>query len=227
MVASNLAPSGTASAATAENEVERLRAILEKQASCLLRVATDGRILAVSDHAMSLLGVRELGQILDTSFLARLRGDTVAETWNEFVTRVMQTGSASAESAFEEQADNAKRLVTLQGVALADHPDGIPSLLLTVRDISTARRLEASLEEEEGLRRSMQSALADATATVETLRKNLVALAAERKELQASLDTVLLQRPLIAQSVEQLRDALKAIMEAAAVARQPKDKDQK
>jgi hypothetical protein len=225
-VASNLAPSGTDRAATAQNEVERLRAILEKQASCLLRVAPDGRILAVSDHAMSLLGVRELGQVLDTSFIGRLRGDAAAETWSEFVTRVMQTGSASAESEFEELAGD-QRLVTLQGVALPDHPDGIESMLLTVRDVSTARRLEASLEEEEGLRRSLQSALADATTTVETLRKNLVALAAERKELQAALDTVLLQRPQLAQSVEQLRDALKAIMQAAAVARQPRDKEPK
>jgi chromosome segregation ATPase len=96
-----------------------------------------------------------------------------------------------------------------------------------VRDISTAKRLEASLEEEEGLRRSLQSALSDATATVEQLRKNLIALATERKDLQAALDTVLLQRPQIAQSVEQLRGALTAIMEAAALARQPKDKGTK
>jgi PAS domain-containing protein len=226
MVASNLAPSGADRAVAADSEVERLRALLEKQPSCLMRVAIDGRILAASDHAMSLLGVRELGQILDTNFVERLRGDAVAETWSEFVARVTQTGSASAETDFEELAGS-KRAVALQGVALPDHPDGIESMLLTVRDISTARRLEASLEEEEGLRRSLQSALADATATVETLRKNLVGLATERKELQAALDTVLLQRPNIAQSVEQLRNALKAIMDAAALARQPKDKEQK
>ena len=223
---SKLASSGTDQTAAPSNEVERLRAILEKQPSCLMRVAIDGRMLAISDHAMSLLGARELGQVLDTNFVERLRGDAVAETWSEFVARVTQSGSASAETELEEFSGNI-RAVTMQGVALPDHPDGIESMLLTIRDISTARRLEASLEEEEGLRRSLQSALNDATATVETLRKNLVALAAERKELQAALDTVLLQRPQIAQSVEQLRGALVAIMEAAAVARQPKDKEQK
>ena len=225
-MASNLAPSGTERAASPASEVERLRAILDKQPSCLLRVALDGRLLAVSDHALSLLGARDLGQVLDTNFVERLRGDTVAATWSEFVTRVTQSGSASAESELEEFGGS-RRAVTLQGVALQDHPDGMPSLLVTVRDISTARRLEASLEEEEGLRRSLQSALSDATATVETLRKNLVALATERKELQTALDTVLVQRPQIAQSVEQLRGALTAIMEAAATARQPKDKDAK
>src|ERR671923_2372292 len=124
MVASNLAPSGADRAVAADSEVERLRALLEKQPSCLMRVAIDGRILAASDHAMSLLGVRELGQILDTNFVERLRGDAVAETWSEFVARVTQTGSASAETDFEELAGS-KRAVALQGVALPDHPDGI------------------------------------------------------------------------------------------------------
>lgn len=191
-----------------------------------MRVGLDGRVLAVSDHAMSLLGVRELGQVLDTNFVELLRGDAVAATWAEFVARVTQSGSASGEGELEDFTGS-KRAVNMQGVAIPDHPDGIASMLLTVRDISTARRLEASLEEEEGLRRSLQSALADATATVETLRKNLIALATERKELQGALDTVLLQRPQIAQSVEQLRGALTAIMEAAALARQPKDKESK
>ena len=191
-----------------------------------MRVAIDGRLLAVSDHAMSLLGARELAQVLDTNFVARLRGETVDAIWSEFVARVTQSGSATAESELEDLTGT-NRAVTLQGVALPDHPDGLPSLLVTVRDISTARRLEASLEEEEGLRRSLQSALADATTTVETLRKNLIALASERKDLQSALDTVLLQRPQIAQSVEQLRGALTAIMEAAALARKPKDKEQK
>ena len=226
MVASKLAPSGTDQSLAPANEVERLRLILDKQPSCLMRVAFDGRVLAVSDHAMSLLGVRELVQVLDTNLVQRLRGDAVAETWAEFVTRVTQSGSASAESELEDFGGST-RAVTLQGVALPDHPDGLESMLLTIRDISTAKRLEASLEEEEGLRRSLQSALSDATATVETLRKNLVALATERKELQAALDTVLVQRPQIAQSVEQLRGALVAIMEAAALVRQPKNKDTK
>jgi PAS domain S-box-containing protein len=225
-VTSKLAPSGTDQTAAPLNEVERLRAILDHQPACLMRVAIDGRMLAVSDHAMNLLGVRELGQVLDTNFADRLRGDAVAEAWREFVGRVQQSGSASVETELEDFGGNT-RAVTLQSVALPDHPDGIASILLTVRDISTARRLEASLEEEEGLRRSLQSALNDATATVETLRKNLVALATERKDLQAALDIVLLQRPQIAQSVEQLRGALVAIMEAAAMARQPKDKEPK
>jgi PAS domain S-box-containing protein len=226
VVASKLAPSGSDRAAAPASEIERLRLILDKQPSCLMRVAFDGRVLAVSDHAMSLLGVRELGQVLDTNLVERLRGDAVAETWTEFVTRVTQSGSASAESELEEFGGST-RAVTLQGVALPDHPDGLESMLLTIRDISTAKRLEASLEEEEGLRRSLQSALNDATATVETLRKNLIALATERKELQGALDTVLVQRPQIAQSVDQLRSALVAIMEAAALARQPKNKDTK
>ena len=139
---------------------------------------------------------------------------------NRFVARVSQSGSASAEAELEDLT-GVWRAITLQGVGLPDHPDGTTSLLVTVRDVSTARRLQASLEEEERLRRSLQVSLTDATATVEQLRKNLVSIATERKDLQAALATVLLQRPNIAQSVEQLRKALTAIMEAAAVARPP------
>jgi 2C-methyl-D-erythritol 2,4-cyclodiphosphate synthase len=207
------------------NEVERLRAILDRQPSCLMRVATDGTLLAVSDAGLGLLGASDLGQVLDSSLVDRLRGDTIAELWSDFVARVSQGGKASAETELEDLT-GARRAVILQGIVFPDHPDGVPSLLLTVRDVSSARRLEASLEEEERLRRSLQVSLTDATATVEQLRKNLVSIATERKDLQAALATVLLQRPNIAQSVEQLRNALTAIMEAAAVAR-PEDKGAK
>ncbi len=78
-------------------EVERLRAILEKQPSCLMRVATGGVVLAVSDAAMSLIGARELAQVVETNFMDRIQGDTAASFWTDFVTRVSNSGSASAE----------------------------------------------------------------------------------------------------------------------------------
>lgn len=182
-----------------------------------MRVATDGRLLAVSDAAVSLMGATDLAEVLDSSLVDRLRGQRTAELWLDFVSRVAHGGSASAETELEDLAGT-KRAVILQGIGLPDHPDGIGSLLVTARDVSSARRLEASLEEEERLRRSLQDSLTDATASVEQLRKNLVAIATERKDLQAALATVLLQRPNISQSVEQLRSALTAIMDAASAA---------
>jgi hypothetical protein len=191
-----------------------------------MRVATDGKLLAASDAAVSLMGATNLGEVLDSSLVDRLRGERIAELWSDFVTRVSEGGSASAETELEDLAGT-KRAVILQGIGLPDHPDGIRSMLVTARDVSGARRLAASLEEEERLRLSLQASLTDATASVEQLRKNLVAIATERKDLQAALATVLLQRPNISQSVEQLRSALTAIMDAATAATPAQDQEPK
>jgi uncharacterized coiled-coil DUF342 family protein len=98
-------------------------------------------------------------------------------------------------------------------------------LLVTVRDVSTARGLEASLHEQEDLRRSVQTALAAATAQLDALAPQLQQVTAERQQLRAALDTILRQRQQIASSVEQLRSALTAAMDAAATARQVLDKE--
>jgi hypothetical protein len=205
-------------------EIARLRALLERQPSCLMRIGIDGRLLAVSDAALTLLGAQELAQVLDTNLVERIRGDSPTNAWTDFMTRVVSSGSASGECEIEDLAGTARSVILL-GVALADHPDGLPSLLVTVRDVSTARGLEASLHEQEDLRRSLQTALAAATAQLDELVPQLQQVTAERQQLRGALDTILRQRQQIASSVEQLRTALTAAMDAAATARQVLDKD--
>jgi hypothetical protein len=202
-------------------EVVRLRMLLEGQPSCLIRVGTDATLLAVSDAALTLLGARDLAQLLETSLVDRIRSDSAPDVWADFATRVISGGSASAECDIDDVAGT-RRSVLLLGVALPDHPDGIPSLLVTVRDVSTARGLEASLHEQEELRRSVQVALAAATAQ---LAQQLREVTTERQQLRAALDTILRQRQQIASSVEQLRTALTAAMDAAAIAKHVLDKD--
>jgi hypothetical protein len=205
-------------------EVVRLRMLLEQQPSCLMRVATDGTLLAVSDAAVTLLGAHDLAQLLDTSLIDRIRGASAAEAWADFTTRVFGSGSASAECDIDDVAGT-RRSVLLLGVALPDHPDGLTSLLVTVRDVSTARGLEASLHEQEDLRRAVQVALAAATAQLEQFRPQLQQITTERQQLRAALDTILRQRQQIASSVEQLRTALTTAMDTAATAKQVLDKD--
>jgi hypothetical protein len=211
-------------AVDSEAEVVRLRMLLEQQPSCLMRVATDGTLLAVSDAAVTLLGARDLAQLLDTSLIDRIRGDSAANVWADFTTRVLSAGSASAECDIDDVAGT-RRSVLFLGVALPDHPDGLTSLLVTVRDVSTARGLEASLHEQEDLRRAVQVALAAATAQLEQFRPQLQQITAERQQLRAALDTILRQRQQIASSVEQLRSALTTAMDTAATAKQVLDKD--
>jgi hypothetical protein len=204
--------------------VARLRGILERQSSCLMRIAVDGTLLAVSDAALTLLGASKLVQVLDTNFTARIRSAVPADVWTDFTTRVLGAGSASAECEIDDLGGT-KRSVILLGVALADHPDKVTSLLVTVRDVSTARGLEASLHEQEDLRRAVQAALATATAQLEVLSPQLQQVTAERQQLGAALDTILRQRQQIASSVEQLRTALTTAMDAAATAKHVLDKD--
>jgi PAS domain S-box-containing protein len=204
--------------------VERLRTMLERQPSCLMRIDTDGTLLAVSDAALTLLGASKLEQVLDTNLVEHIKGDSPAAAWSDFTARVVSGGSASAECEIDDVAGT-RRSVILLGVALPDHPDGRTSLLVTVRDVSTARGLEASLHEQEDLRRSVQAALDTATAQLAQLGSQLQQVTSERHELRAALDTILRQRQQIASSVEQLRSALTTAMDAAASAKQVVDKD--
>jgi hypothetical protein len=179
-------------------EIERLRALLEKQPSCMMRIGVNGTLLAVNEVALSLLGARALADVLGTSFIDRLPGDSTV--WDDFVRRVSQGGSASTECEMNDLA-GVQRAVMIQGIALSGHPDGEESLLVAVRDVSSSRRLQASLQEQEDLRQRAQASLDDATATVSDLRSQLESVVAEQDRLRAALDGALAER-------EQLTTAL-------------------
>jgi PAS domain-containing protein len=185
-------------------EIDRLHAILDKQPACVMRVAADGRLLAVNDAALSLLGGRSLVDVLGTMFTARLAGSG-ATTWGEFVRRVSQAGSASTECEMTDLA-GAPRAIVMQGAILASHPDGEDSLLVAVRDVSTSRRLQASLQEQEDLRRAAQESLQEAIAERDRLRRELDAASAEREQLSAALT--------------QLKNALNTAIDATLLAQQ-------
>jgi PAS domain-containing protein len=211
-------------------EIERLQALLDTLPSCLMRVGADGTLLAVSDSALDLLGCRELAAVLGTNFVDRIRGDA-AQLWADFVQRVFDGGSGSAECEMED-AHGVARVVVLLGTALAHHPDGVSSLLVTVRDISTARRLEASLQEQEGVRRAMQAALDAATARRRappasragrppapeaTLRD---AATATVQQLRGQVEDAATDRRQLGVALEQLTVALHAAVTAASAVRQ-------
>ena len=200
-------------------EIERLHRLLDIQPSCLMRVAVDGTLLAVSDAALDMLGGPDLADVLGTTLLDRLTGD-VHTLWSEFAQRVRESGSGSVECEMEDRAAGSRRTVVLLGVATPDHPDGLPSVLVAARDVSTARRLELSLQEQEGMRRSLQKSLTHATTTMHELRDRVDKLTEENRELRAALDGVAAERQQAAAAVEQLTRALNTAMEATMLARQ-------
>jgi hypothetical protein len=175
-------------------EVERLRSILERQPSCLMRVSIDGTMLALSDAAINLLGARALAQVLDSSLLDRLNGDA-SQVWSDFVMRVLHAGSASLECEMTD-VTGGRRVLVLQGVAMSSHPDASDSLLVTFRDITVAKRLEASLQE----------------------------VTADRQRLRDAMDRVLRERQELAGALEQLKIALGTAIDSTLLAQQVVEK---
>jgi PAS domain S-box-containing protein len=200
-------------------EVERLRALLERQPSCLMRVGMGGTLLAVNDKALNLLGARRLEDALGTSFVDRIDGEDNATLWADFVRRVSNAGSASVECEMNDLA-GVRRAVMVQAVTLPTHPDGDESFLLTVRDVSTARRLQASLQEQEELRRSAQHGLHDATASIHELRTRLAEVTLERDRLRATSDAAVADRQQLSGALNQLKTALSTAIEATQLAQQ-------
>ena len=126
-----------------------LRRLLDRQPACLVRVRLDGVLLACSDAALGLFGVGTLGGILKTNLTDRLVPADRAK-WQEFTTRVWAKGAGSLECHL--LPDDGARPLGVQAIALKDHPDGVDSLLLSLRDQSQTQRLELSIQSAEAKR---------------------------------------------------------------------------
>lgn len=196
---------------TLEAEAEHLRRLLDRQPCCLLRVGLDDMLLAANDVALQELGARDLEQALDRPFTNWIVPDD-HELWHEFVTEVRERGAGDQECDLVS-LDGAQHEVLLKGVVLADHPDGIASVLLVMRDISGTRRLEEALQEHArtrqalaDLRQRLESALAEQQGVrkaIEERDANNRRLLAERSQLQEQLNV--LQSKLAGAAAEHVR----------------------
>ena len=66
---------------------DHLRWIVEKQPSCLMRIAADGLLLAANDAALALLGAETHPQVLGKQ-LTTLIAPTHHDAWMAFVDKV-------------------------------------------------------------------------------------------------------------------------------------------
>jgi hypothetical protein len=187
------------SALTPPSDASYLRRLLERQPACLIRVRLDGLLLACNDAALSLFGVRALRAVLNTSLTERIV-PAQRTKWQEFATRCWANGAASLECHLVLSDDNA-RPVLVQGVALKDHPDGVESLLLHLRDQSQTHRLEHSIQSAENDRlgnEERQRAARDQVEAATAERLKLAVLAdegeAERRRLTAALEAQTVDR---------------------------------
>ena len=157
-----------------------------------MRVGADGMLLAVNDAALSLLGAENLAQVLDTAITERLVPEH-HELWRDFIARVFSDGSASLDCDMIDRS-GVVRSVRLQGNAITDHPDGVRSMILGVRDLSSTRRLELALQDQEAtgkateqLRAELAEALAARAAAAAASEESQRAAEAMRGELERSL----------------------------------------
>jgi PAS domain S-box-containing protein len=120
-----------------------LRFVLETQPVTLIRLGRDGTVLAVNEAGLAVIGAERLEKVLNTSFAALL-SSTDRTGFIVFLERVASGHRGSLEV----------ELTTLTGtghtiqVHAAPHPgapDGIDSVLVTLRDVTESRRLEQSL----------------------------------------------------------------------------------
>src|SRR2546427_5377696 len=106
-----IAENGTVGATV---ELAHLQFLLERQSSCLMRVGTDGVLLAVNEAALSLLAGTDLSEVLGTTLPERIVPEQQS-SWNEFSLRVWTDGSGSHECDIVGPSGSA-RPVMLQGV---------------------------------------------------------------------------------------------------------------
>jgi PAS domain S-box-containing protein len=166
----------------ADGEVERLRLLIERQPTCLMRIGVDGVILAANDAALRQLGASQLGQALGRRFTQWMIPNH-RDRWLDLVRRAYHRGAASVECELLDLAER-RHAVQLQAVRQPPHPDGLESMTVAVREISGMSRLEQALQDQE----AAGLALAAARGRLETHVKARTAGSEERARLQRELD---------------------------------------
>jgi hypothetical protein len=177
-------------------DAAHLARLLDRQPACLMRIGVDGLLLAVNDAAVGLLGADHLEHVLGGMIMDRLVPEH-HDLWRDFVSRVWSAGSGSFECDMLDRT-GARRSMDLQGIALADHPDGVRSLLVVARDVSSTRVLELALQEHEATHRAL-----------EQVRLELV----QAKDSQARVDAALSERDADQQRAALTMDALREELE--------------
>jgi hypothetical protein len=170
-------------------EAGHLRRLLEIQPECLLRIGRDGLLLACNEAGLRLLGKDNLAQVLDRPFDEHLRMDDLPG-WCAFIEQVWSDGAGSFEGDLAPTADGGRRTAQFKAVALADHPDGIDSLLLTVRDIVMLRLIGPALEQQQAAAelRARVAALEDDVRRLESERDSANLACAEADAARAEAD---------------------------------------
>jgi hypothetical protein len=167
--------------------------IIERLPACLMRVDLEGQFLAVNQAGLNLLGTQGLEEVLGTSVTARI-STTNGGQWTEFARRVWNGAPGSLECSLIGGSGSV-RSILFHAIALPDHPDQIPSLLLTARDLSDSRKndmMAAELAEARAAlderRTHFEGALEEEKGRATQLADELRSEQARREQLESALN---------------------------------------
>jgi hypothetical protein len=158
-------------------------------------------MLAVNEAALALFDAADLDRVLGRGIAERFAPEQIT-VWRDFAARVWTAGSGSCDVDLIT-ADGNRTALLLHGVALSDHPDGIESILIAVRDTSASRRLERMLEDSERRGRTLE----------ETSWHQVEPLSIDPPDLSARLEETQADRQRLADLVDE-RDAERRQLEA-------------
>lgn len=122
-----------------------LRGVLETQPLSLLRLARDTTFLAVNEAGLAALGADRLDQVLGRH-LSDLLPAEERPVLHVFVHRVISGYRGSIEVDVIRLTGE-RHTVEVHATAHPGSPDGIESILASLRDVTESRRLEQSLIE--------------------------------------------------------------------------------
>jgi PAS domain S-box-containing protein len=122
-----------------------LRAVLEAQPITLMRIGSDGTVLAVNDAALAILGAERLEQVLGTAFTNLLASDD-RDNFVAFIKHVA-TGHRSSLEVSVNAFTGTHSTMQVHATVHPGAPDGLESVLVTLLDVTEPRRLEQSLVE--------------------------------------------------------------------------------
>jgi PAS domain S-box-containing protein len=172
-----------AKVAEPSTEAQHLRRVLDTQPACLMRVGIDGHLLAANDAALALLGVADRSVALGATLMTWMAPQD-CDRWRHFAERVV-AGTRSSLECDLKTSDGETHNVVFHSVPLMDHADGVPSMILAIRDVSAVHRLEMALQEREVPQRSSQPDPGEASKPAQEELEKLVRLLKEgRKHLQ-------------------------------------------
>jgi chromosome segregation ATPase len=211
-------PAGTTPAPTAAPaDAEHLRRVLDKQPACLMRVGTDGLILAANDAALGLFAAEGPAAVLG-GFLTKWIVPGHHAAWREF-SRTVSAGISQSVECDLTDATGTLRSVVFHGVPLVDHADGIPSLIIGARDGSALRRLEIALQESEAIRQKLAAepaprVIENVSVELKELQAKLEEAEADRDRLERALDRLPQLEQLLKQGKTHLHDLHTRLEEA-------------